>query len=407
MRRWLAFCIAWLILFASPSRGQIPLDEAEISVLTFGPGPAVYERFGHIAIRLRVPSRGIDALYDWGNFDFHEPNFIGKFMKGSLLYSIEEKPTEAWLPFYRDEQDRSVIEQVLNLDDSEKARLIESLRLNLSDPKYLYDYFLDNCSTRIRDLIDRSIGGQLSPQMAGTTPHSFRWQMRRLMPVQIENKVFLTLSDFAGGPRIDLPLTQWQAAFVPMELATSLDAATITRADGSRVPLVHERRVLNTSQLPGNAEPTDASNPLQWTLPLGLLLGGITLAAARWFRIGFWTLAGAWSLFASFGVIMFTFMIFASRHWAVDWNQNYLQFSPVSLAILLAVMLPSLRRRWKRLPMIAAGLSVVGLAITISHLTIQQNAPAVGLAVPMHLALWLGWAKPSLPGGVEKERIPT
>lgn len=392
MRRWALSFLLMLLGLPLLVRAQPgAMDDIEVSVITMGPGRMVYERFGHIAIRLHNPQTGFDLLFDWGNFDFDEPNFVGKFVKGSLLYSMAGKPTDQWLQFYANGQDRTVTEQVLNLDGLQKAKLRSLLAKNLEKPDYLYDYYLDNCSTRVRDVLDQTLDSQLKPQWQATTPHSFRWQTRRLMDVGAENKAMSVLIDFCCGPKVDHPLSQWEAGFIPMELSKLLDAATLKMADGSSLPLVRERRPLHVTKLPGNFEPISSPNPIRWTLPIGLFLGGILFVWSKWFRVGYWALTGLWSGFAAFGAIFFTVIICFTRHWVVDWNENFLQFSPVSIPIFMAVLVPRLRATFAKLPLVAVGLSALGLLITISHLTPQQNAAAVSLALPMHLAVWAGW----------------
>lgn len=406
MPRWAIFLLASLLCLSAPLRASIEMDDVEVSIITMGPGPLVYERFGHIAVRLRIPSAGQDILYDWGNFDFEEPNFVGKFVKGSLLYSMDVKPTDRWLGFYRDEQDRSITEQVLNLDAAQKQRLLGQLIENERNPKYLYDAFLDNCSTRVRDLLNTTLNDQLVPQMAEQTPGTIRWHTRRLMDVGLDNKMMSLLIDFAYGPGADRPLTQWHAAFVPMELSRLLDTMIITRVDGTTLPLVRERRVLNDSKLPGNAEPLVARSPVRWSLPIGAILALLVAATAKRFRAGYWLIAGAWSAFASLGAVFLVTLACFTRHWVVDWNVNLLQFSPISLGILAAVVVPRWRRPLRHLPPIAVGLSAVGFVITI--LTIQQAAPAICLAMPMNLSVLFGWrpAHPSVNAGDLSAKMP-
>ena len=370
---------------------SIDTDQIEVSVLTFGPGPAVYERFGHIAIRIQVENQNIDYLYDWGNFDFGEPNFVGKFVKGNLLYSMAQKPTSEWLPYYQVEMDRSVTEQMLDLDPAQKTKLIELLDANLKNPDYLYDALKDNCSTRLRDVLDASVDNQLAPQWTRTTPNSYRWHIRRLMTVGLDNQALSLLLDICFGPRVDHSLSQWQAAFVPMELSTFLETAQLANADGSHRPLVKARRVLNQSMAPGNAEPTTAKSPVRWALPIGVILAAFAAIFSYYSRLGFWIIVAVWSAFAAFGAVFFVIILCLTRHWVVGWNENFLQFSPLSLGILAGTLVPRWRNALSSLPMLAVGLSTVGLAITISHLTIQQNAPAVCLAFPLHLAVMLGW----------------
>ncbi len=131
--------------------GQLS-ESAQISVLTCRPGSDVYNMFGHSAIRVQDSTHDIDEIYNYGIFDFKEPNFLSKFLRGKLLYKLGVNNYQNFIRNYSYEK-RSVIEQVLDLDQTSKNNLFTALRNNYKpeNRNYLYDFFFDNCSTRIMD----------------------------------------------------------------------------------------------------------------------------------------------------------------------------------------------------------------------------------------------------------------
>jgi Domain of unknown function (DUF4105) len=383
----LLFSLFFLSVFPSAARAD---DEWTVSVLTVGPGPAIYERYGHIAIRLKNDARDIDVAFDWGNFSFDDPGFIGRFVRGELRYWMEAKDVEGFLNHYIEGQDRTVTEQVLNLTPAQNLGLRQILSAQNTDANrfYLYDYFRNNCATRVRDVIDEATNGALQPTKQVGTPHSYRWHNRRLVPVGLENVALLALMDLAMGPRTDVRLSRWDACFLPMEVITTLDEARMVGADGAELLLVREKRILNSTASPRNAEPSHARQPAWWWMPVSLfgamtILGLARLQGTLPFRVA----ATVWQALAGLGGVLLLAMICFTGHWPVSWNENLLQFSPLSWLLGWWIV----RGRWdaaRTLSGVVLGLSVLGAAATI--VTPQQNAPAIVLALPLHAAVWGG-----------------
>ena len=129
-------------LDAQPATGAEAPPRYQISVLTFGPGDAVFERFGHNALRVRDFLTGADLAYNWGMFSFDEPRFLSRFLSGDTRYWVEAFPT-SWLLEVYAAQDRESIEQVLALTPREAATLAEAVAANATPEQrfYRYDYF--------------------------------------------------------------------------------------------------------------------------------------------------------------------------------------------------------------------------------------------------------------------------
>ncbi len=195
-----------------------------MSVLTILPGEPMYSAFGHTAIRVRDDSLGIDAVYNFGTFDFDTDWFYFKFARGLLDYRLARNRFQDILSAYTREA-RPIIEQRLAFDEQERQILVLRLEDNYL-PKnrfYRYDFFFDNCSTRPRDVIesvagDRSLGADLT---GGST-------FRDLIDPYISPRPWTHFGiDILLGSLTDHPATNRQRLFLPVELMVALDSASI------------------------------------------------------------------------------------------------------------------------------------------------------------------------------------
>lgn len=129
-------------------------DSADVYMITCAPGNASYSIYGHTAIRITMRGTEFDTAYNWGIFDFSTPNFVYRFAKGKLEYMLGAYPYERFLREYISEG-RSVWSQKLNLTTAEKEKLFVLINENMKpeNVRYRYDFFFDNCATRVRDII--------------------------------------------------------------------------------------------------------------------------------------------------------------------------------------------------------------------------------------------------------------
>ena len=143
----------------------------QISILTCAAGEDIYTAWGHTAIRIIDSTNNTDLVYNFGTFDFSEPYFLAKFVKGSLEYFISANRYGDFLAEYQ-YYNRDVIEQVLKLSDEEKTNWNNALQLNLvgSNRFYLYNFITDNCTTRVKDGLFKNS----NRQPADIPVHSFR-----------------------------------------------------------------------------------------------------------------------------------------------------------------------------------------------------------------------------------------
>jgi hypothetical protein len=381
-------------------------DDLDVMLVTFGQGELVFERFGHNAIWIHEGVFGTDVMYDWGNFSFQQPNFLRRFLTGDTRYWMEAKDAGAMVDFYRG-LGRTITLQRLNLTPQQKRRLRADLRRNaLEENKYYrYDYFADNCSTRLRDALDRVLDGALRAATDTIrTPFTYRRESVRLTdgdrPIQ-------TGIDIALGRPADVPLSVWQSFFIPMRLRDAVRGVTVPNgAGGTRVPLVSSERTIEP--YPGTPRVVElATAPrLVWRLlVVGLVLAALVaairvMAVSR--RGAVWGLAvvtAAWSLLCgSIGVILVLAWT-ATRHVFWAWNENLLLASPLSLVLVVLLPMALLRRRGERAAR-GAALAVVALSLVGLLLALipggQENRAIVALFLPMHLAIAWSVLRPAL-----------
>src|ERR1035437_8943977 len=157
------FLICLIISFVSFTRVLSQSSNDTIAYLiTCGPGIDTYSNYGHSALRIAIPGKHTDIIYNWGVFEYNTKNFAWKFAKGRLDYMLDTEITKGFLQSYFFEQ-RYVYSQRINIDSKEVRKLTELINENLrpENIKYRYDFFYDDCSTRIRDLLEKSIGDKL------------------------------------------------------------------------------------------------------------------------------------------------------------------------------------------------------------------------------------------------------
>src|SRR5574337_431851 len=147
----------WALLLPMQLIAQTDSCHIRVSLLTASPGEELYSTFGHSALRITDTVSNTDIVYNYGTFNFDEPNFYMKFVRGKLPFYLSVERFEDFLFEYQ-QDNRGITEQVLNLNCYEKERIYALLNENMMGPNrmYKYDFTFDNCTTRLRDLIERA-----------------------------------------------------------------------------------------------------------------------------------------------------------------------------------------------------------------------------------------------------------
>jgi hypothetical protein len=389
-----ALCAVFCLCVALCARAGVidaPAADLEVSLMTYGPGAIYWERFGHDAIRLRDPSSGESADFNYGVFDFEDRAFLWNFARGYMRYMIDIQPSDDVQQDYIDEG-RSVVEQRLALSAAQAESLRAFLIWNLRPENvgYNYDYLTDNCATRVRDALNSVLGGAL--QAAFTTrpaPMTYRGQIDRLMSAQSWLMVGM---DFGLGPFADQPLNEWQESFLPMVLAREMRSVRIPDGHGGVKPLVVSER-----QLAPNRLKPPATLPPDLNLPLGiagLALAVTMLVSRRRLPVLQAFLSVAYLVFAGIaGTLLLALWTFTMHHAA--WrNANLLVFNPLAFALIGSAW----RSRYRvggsgfsrTLVAIQVGAALLAVVLHFLGVTSQQNLPWLLFSVPVWIAVGVG-----------------
>ena len=327
------FCILLLWPFLAQAQWNLS-PEAQIHVLTCGPYQGeLYSAFGHSAIRVHDPAIGLDFIYNYGVFDYDQPNFYLNFARGYLHYQLDVSAYERFKMLYIQE-DRYIHEQVLNLTAAEKQKFFDFLQWNAREENkyYYYDYFYDNCATRIRDALAHVFGDRV--QFEGdyiTTDYT----IRDLCDIYLQYQPWGDLGiDLCLGLPMDKRATPYEYMFLPDYLESGLNHAYITR-DGEREPLVKE--TIRTYESRDPVKPDTFFTPLVLTsllLLIGLL---ITFRALRKKKNAFWWDAILMSLVGLVGWLL-VILWFATDHKAAAQNFNLLWAIPFYFPMALLLL---------------------------------------------------------------------
>lgn len=386
---WLAFALS--LWWVQPARADIataPGAQLEVSLITYGPGEVYWERFGHDAIELRDRADGQAISFNYGLFDFNQNGFLLNFARGRMSYLMGADNTADDESTYR-QTGRSITRQQLALTPAQAEALRDFLLWNLrpENAHYRYDYFTSNCSTRVRDALNQTLGGIIAKKLQGEPAGlTYRQQTDRLMSAQ---PWLMLILDLGLGPYADQPLSAWQESFLPMVLQRDIRQIEVDDGHGGTRPLVTSERIISPATLaPPPAQPPDLRVPLGLA---GLVLAGLLLVLWRYAPLAYALLATLYLLLAgTAGVLMLVLWTLTAHHsaWA---NANLLLFNPLAYGLIGAAWRVRRRlavARWMD-GLIVVQLAAILLALLLHLLpgVVQQNQPWIGFALPCWLAL--------------------
>jgi hypothetical protein len=387
-----AAVLAWLFaLFCALSAQAAP----RIGVATMQPGEIFFERFGHNAIIVDDPALQEALSYNFGFFDMGEDGFIGRFVKGDMRYYLAELRWQDDLQHYLD-NGRGVSIQWLALTPAQATAMAAALAENAKpeNARYRYEYFTDNCATRVRDAIDRAIGGALKPQLtARSQGNTFRSEAVRLA----SPAPWMWLGfDIGLGPSSDQPMSRWEEAYVPMRLAASLREAKLP--DGG--PLIASEEVV----APHRIAPEPPEFQRAWW---PWLLAGLAIAVLwSWWHIRRARFAAGialvyWLIAGLLGAVMLAIWLGTEHRfgWA---NHNLMLLSPLCWLLLPGGWRLARGRSAGRLFRFALIATVVCAVLApFLHWTVavpQANAHWIALLLPIHVGFGIAWLRHSQAG---------
>ncbi|MEM9302046.1 MAG: DUF4105 domain-containing protein [Pseudomonadota bacterium] len=385
-----AVLLLLLLLGAVPGTGSAA-GRFDVSLVTIGPGEIYWARFGHNAILVEDRETDNAWTYNYGLFDLAEEDFFINFARGRMRYLLAATDPELEFEAYRREG-RSVLLQRLALTDAQALELVRFLEWNRlpGNRSYLYDYFRDNCSTRVRDALDDALGGALAAQFKPlpASEGTFRWHTRRLAAPE---PWLYVATDLGLGPFVDKPVSRWDEFFLPRVFADAVREVSVPGSDGSLRPLVTAEQTLAPARV---IEPAGPPGWSRWYLLAGVA-GGIALflldGRTRSFaRRSWWLLSGL----IGAGLLCLWLLTDHAAAWA---NANALLFTPLTLPLVLL----SRDSRWAS-PLVALTLASAAAGAVMALVRYQGNLDWVLFAVPLQAAAIAAWV-----GGRRARKAPT
>ena len=309
-------------------------NDTLVYLVTCGPGTETYSIYGHSAVRIVIQAKKTDNVYNWGMFDFDTPNFAWKFAKGRLDYLLGVETMNGFLQTYFYEK-RFVHSQRMNITPSETKKLMILINENLKpeNVKYRYDFFYDDCSTRIRDLIENTIGDKLLyPPASKEKSPTFRAMTGKYQ----DPFPWLNFGiDLIMGSPGDKRASYRDRMFLPIDLENELSETVVNR-DGKMVPLLQNPDVVLDYPPPVIKQNFILMPAFIFTVVLIIVL--IISAMVKNERIIYLFdifVFLAFSILAS----MMIFFNFFTDHLQMRWNLNIIWLNPVIIICLVYIIL--------------------------------------------------------------------
>lgn len=376
-KNYIFILLLFLTVSAKAQFGSLSPD-AEISILTIGPGSELYDKFGHSAFRVKDTLSGVDVVFNYGVYDFNTPNFYTKFAQGKLLYQLG---VSYYQPFFESyvAQNRWIKEQILNLTYSEKEAISDFLWNNAlpENKKYKYDFFFDNCATKIRDVIQKVLGNKLEFKEDHIKEE---FTFRELIQQNLQANSWGSLGiDIALGAVIDRKAKPIEYQFLPEYVYEGAANAVINR-NGASESLVKKTTVLYENT-PTTTENNFLTSPLFILGILGLLILFVTYrdykrkATSRYLDTFLFFFTGLIGIFL-------LLLWFATDHTATANNYNLLWAFPISIFLIIAISKRNISPKMKRYIL----LLVLLLVLLAIHWVTGVQVFAIGL-LPLLIAL--------------------
>ena len=367
----------WLLLFlffsglnSLPTKAQSLSPQARISLITCSPGDELYSMYGHSAIRVNDPSYGVDYVFNYGTFDFSTPNFIPKFVMGKLKYKLAISDFSDFLAAYQ-YYNRSVYEQELNLTASQKNAVFRFLQTNYlpENREYYYDFFFDNCATRIRDVFKKTLQDslQFNPVVAQK-----KLSFRQIVGIYQNPFPWADFGvDLAMGVPSDQKASVAEYLFIPDYLQESFAKATVSSATGKYAFAQPVTTLFKATA------PRLAANRLLTPLVFCWILWGVGALLTFWQwqkkRRGYLFDVVIFSLTGLLGLVLL-FLSTSSEYKAFPQNLNLLWAIPLHLPVALLLLIRKTPNFLKIYFLLTAGL--MGLLLILWRWLPQEYHPA-------------------------------
>lgn len=341
-----------------------------ISILTCGVGDELYSSFGHSAIRIIDSVRHTDEAYNYGTFNFSDPDFYQKFLRGKLLYYLDKSSYDDFMYTYVEEK-RNVVEQVIDFSPEHKRAALAFLENNMKpeNRSYKYDFFYDNCATRVRDLFPKVLGREF---YFGDILHQKKISYRGIVNQYLVSKHWERFGiNLLLGSKTDSLMTDEGSMFLPDFVHQGLVHA---RYRGNHV-VSGERTILDHKYNFGS----------KWNAPLWTMIGLLIITVLSFLVKSFRYLKSimCFLILLSTGLlgVLMMFMWLGTDNQGCSDNYNVLWAVPFNVIIAFVA---HKKRFWLKIYALAAiSLLIVALAV---HLIGFQQMPLIELS-PLLLCL--------------------
>ena len=349
---------------------ETPADSIRVSLLTCSPHDEIYSLYGHTAIRYEDKASKTDIVVNYGMFSFKKPFFVARFVLGLTDYEMGIQDFNDFCYEYQ-YFGSQVTQQEINLTPEEKGQLLKALQDNYANARvYRYNYFYNNCTTKARDIILKSINGKIEYKNAIDKSVSFR----DLIHGCNANYSWASFgNDLLLGFKADMQTTREEQQFLPDNLMRDFGQAKIVSADGSARPLVKNTEIIvkgNDYAIAGKTKVT----PQFVFITLLLLIAAIVVAEFKTKKRFLWVDI---SLLLSSGLAgLILFVMLFSEHPTTSTNLQIFILCPLNL--YWAIYIIKNKRNERKLRKAWTFLSIM-LCIGLSGRLIQVYAEGMPL----------------------------
>ena len=362
----------------------IALAQIRVGVMTMQPGEVFWERFGHNAIVIDRDDGKEATSYNFGMFNINEAGFVPRFIRGQMRYLLAEMSIGDDLYWYQ-VSGRGVSIQWLNLTQQQAQDLAAALSDNAKAENAYYDYryFTDNCSTRVRDALDRVLEGQLKRTLSGRSRgNTYRSESVRLAWPEWWMGFGFHIGISGKG---DQALSRWDEAFIPMQLADSLNEVRLN--NGQALVSSQQEILPHKISLP----PTELPRWRVHALIIGLFFSITILYFGKRSPRSIAVFANLfWLAISLLGNALLAMWLFTTHNFSHG-NENLLLFNPLAILLLYGGLRAGLGKQCSRIfyHILTIVLVCAGIAAFLKLLPFakQQNLEWILLLLPIHWAL--------------------
>jgi hypothetical protein len=388
----LIFCLASISYAQEPwATGQSKAEDIRIKLVTFGPGDDIPSWWGHGGIIVEDLGNQRSRIYNFGLYSF-DKGMLTKFAMGRLIFSVGDFSVPGYLYYYK-KLNRDVTIQTLDLSPQKSLQVAKLLARNVlpQNREYLYHHYYDNCSTRLRDVINAAVNNALYRATDQPAPMTLRDETRRYVGHNFFMEMLLM---YLMNDEIDKPIMVWDEMFLPDELEKQVAKLKIPEEDGSMKPLVSDTYVFYKS----DRHQVYDKVPVHWPLAVfwGIVIGLTAVAIALWFknttspwvRIIYGIYISALGLLIGIPGLILALLASFTDHTVTYYNENLIFINPLTFMFIITGVAIARNKNWgwiwsDRLWWIHMFLLIAAIALKLLPSFDQDNLLIISFAAPL------------------------